>query len=250
MCRVLLDMEMDLSASPFAPVRIHVPHEAGEHIARAVLAHEDILVPVPRDDLERMPSRRERLEPLIADDVRVGEDVVALSSDEQDRRVDLLGEVEVIVGQMVEPRVGGVVLHGAAGAHHLPHVPVVVDAGGAVEISAALVGDVVQVLVVVDRGPAGAPHHAEHVAGRHVALGVEQLHGLSEQPAPGEQGLVASVRVNGGRVQAASAPDCSRVLGWMGRRERSRSAKRSERAAMVSAGLGPTGPGITEPSAT
>src|SRR5215211_9116862 len=65
------------------------PHEVEqrrEHVARHVLAHEDVLVAVPGKDLQLMLCAAELPEPTVALDVRVAKNVVVRAGRKQHRR--------------------------------------------------------------------------------------------------------------------------------------------------------------------
>ena len=174
----------------------------GEAVARDVLAHEHVLVAVPGEDLQLVVVAAERAQALVADDVRVREDLVVLARGEQDRRLDLARVGEVVVGQRGVLRVAHLVLdRPAARPQHLVDVAVVVHARRAVEVAAAPVRDVGEVLVAVERRPSGAPHEAQHVTARDVALAMEERHGLREELAAGQRRVVGPARVEVGEPE-------------------------------------------------
>src|ERR1051326_2037366 len=81
------------------PLRVEELQQARENVDVAILAHEDVLMAVVREDRELVPARHDLLQPLVSDDVRVGEDVILLAGHEQDRRFDLRGVLQIIVRQ-------------------------------------------------------------------------------------------------------------------------------------------------------
>ena len=131
----------------------------------------------------------------MADDVGVGEHPVVVAGQQQDRRRDVVGAGQVVIGQVGVPPVAGVVPHRVAGSDHLADVPVVVGAAGAADVGHPLVGDGLQVVVLVHGRAAAAPHEAEHVAGADVALAVGQVHQAGHSPVPGELRAVGEPRI-------------------------------------------------------
>src|SRR5436309_2803114 len=171
--------------------------QTGEDVDVTVLAHEHVLMAVVRKHVQLVAAGNDFLQTLVAHDVRVGEHMVLLAGHEQDRRVDVLGIVHIVVRERFVFGIPRRVLHrSAVREHHLHHVPVVMHGDSAVQVSAAPVGDVVQVLVPVQGGETRAPHEAEHVTLRHVAFPVHGGDPPGQQLPHREPWLAAPIRVH------------------------------------------------------
>jgi ABC-type transport system involved in cytochrome bd biosynthesis fused ATPase/permease subunit len=78
-------------------VPAHEVEQVRDHVTSHVLAHEGVLMTVPREHLELVLVAAELSQPPVALDVGIGEDVVGLSGGEQHRRLDLARVLEVVV---------------------------------------------------------------------------------------------------------------------------------------------------------
>jgi hypothetical protein len=137
----------------------------------------------------------------VADDVGVGKHPVLLPGHEEDRRLYLAGVAEVVVREPVVLGVADLILHRLTRPDHLADVAVVIHGGGAIEVAAAPVGHIREVLVLVEGRPSGSPHHRQHVAGGHVALLMEHGNHPREQLAAGESRILAPARIQVGEPE-------------------------------------------------
>src|SRR2546427_1893079 len=93
--------------------------QTGEDVDVTVLAHEHVLMAVVRKHVQLVAAGNDFLQTLVAHDVRVGEHMVLLAGHEQDRRVDVLGIVHIVVGERFVFGIPPRVLHRAVREHHL-----------------------------------------------------------------------------------------------------------------------------------
>ena len=118
-----------------------------------------------------MSSRNDFLHAAVAFDVGVREDVVFSSRHEENGRFDPGSVFEIVIRKVVVLRIVREILHGGVvSLDHFENLAVVVHRSSSVEVAAAFVGDVVEVLVFIERRASRTPHHAEHMTGGIIAF--------------------------------------------------------------------------------